>query len=75
MALVGQDADFCLPAYQTRRASEDDPRRKLEPPPNDLRPNSAPLRSEAIVEALEMAIQRYQGLPPAAAGRPYPARA
>ena len=51
---------FASPAYQTRRASEDDPRRKPEPPPNDLRPNSAPLRSEAMVEALESAIQRYQ---------------
>src|SRR5262245_27537022 len=51
---------FASPAYQTRRASEDDPRRKPEPPPNDLRPNSTPFRSEATVEALEMAIQRYQ---------------
>src|SRR5215510_4784816 len=51
---------FASPAYQTRRASEDDPRRKPEPPPNDLRPNSAPLRSEAVIEALELAIQRYQ---------------
>ncbi len=53
---------FASPAYQTRRASEDDPRRKPEPPPNDLRPNSAPWRSEATVEALEAAIQRYQAI-------------
>jgi hypothetical protein len=53
---------FASPAYQTRRASEEDPRRKPEPPPNDLRPNSAPLRSEAVVEALELAIQRYQAI-------------
>src|SRR5215510_11594067 len=51
---------FASPAYQMRKASEDDPRRKPEPPPNDLRPNSTPFRSEAVVEALEGAIQRYQ---------------
>jgi L,D-transpeptidase YcbB len=50
---------------RTQRSSEEDPRRRPEVL-NDLRPDATPMRSEAMVEALENAIQRYQDI--AAAG-------
>jgi murein L,D-transpeptidase YcbB/YkuD len=41
-----------------RTANEDD--RKRPEPLDDLRPDSTPMRSEVMIEALEGAIQRYQ---------------
>jgi murein L,D-transpeptidase YcbB/YkuD len=44
---------------QRYRTSSEEARRKPEPL-NDLRPDSTPFRSEAMIEALEAAIERYQ---------------
>lgn len=44
---------------QARRTSEDRARGEIL---NDLRPDATPFRSEAMVEALEAAIQRYQAI-------------
>jgi murein L,D-transpeptidase YcbB/YkuD len=44
-----------------KQASDEDPRKKSELP-NDLRPNATPFRSEAMIDALEAAIQRYQAI-------------
>jgi L,D-transpeptidase YcbB len=49
---------FSNPGSQAQRASNEE-RRRPEPP-NDLRPDATPFRSEVMVEALESAIQRYQ---------------
>lgn len=43
----------------TVRSNED---RKKPEPLNDLRPNSVPYRSEAMIEALEAAVVKYQNL-------------
>jgi L,D-transpeptidase YcbB len=65
-----QDADgrwweiipgFGNPDKQPRRASDEDPRRRAEVL-DDLRPDATPLRSDVMVEALEVAIQRYQAI-------------
>lgn len=50
---------FSTADNQAQRASDD--RRKPEPP-NDLRPDATPFRSEAMVEALQGAIERYQAI-------------
>ena len=46
---------------QPRRASDEDPRRRAEVV-DDLRPDATPLRSEVMIEALEVAIERYQAI-------------
>ncbi|HWB45430.1 MAG TPA: L,D-transpeptidase family protein [Hyphomicrobiaceae bacterium] len=54
---------FGSPVRQFPRVvSGEDPRGRKPEPPNDLRPNSVPLRSQLMIEALEGAIQRYQDI-------------
>jgi len=48
-------------ADQPRRTSDEDPRRRSEAV-DDLRPDATPFRSEAMIEALEGAIQRYESI-------------
>jgi L,D-transpeptidase YcbB len=50
---------FGRPESQPRRTSEEEPRRRSETI-DDLRPDATPMRSDAMIEALEAAIQRYQ---------------
>ena len=45
---------------QSQSAARSDEARKKPEPLNDLRPNTVPYRSEAMIEALEAAINRYQ---------------
>jgi murein L,D-transpeptidase YcbB/YkuD len=49
------------PPDQRYRTSNEEPRRKPEPL-NDLRPDATPLRSDAMIEALEAAVERYQAI-------------
>ena len=44
---------------QPRRTSDEEPRRRSEAP-EDLRPDATPFRSEAMIGALEAAIERYE---------------
>jgi len=46
---------------QPHRTANEDERRRAEAI-DDLRPDSTPLRSEVMIEVLEAAIQRYQGI-------------
>jgi L,D-transpeptidase YcbB len=49
------------PPRERHRASGEDMRRPADPL-DDLRPDATPLRSDAMLDALEQAIQRYQEL-------------
>lgn len=54
-----------------QRTSDEDPRRRPEVL-NDLRPDATPMRSDAMIEALEAAIDRYQAVAAAGGWAPIP---
>jgi murein L,D-transpeptidase YcbB/YkuD len=53
---------FTGPGWGYGKQPSDEALRKKPEALNDLRPNAIPFRSEAMIEALEAAIQRYQAI-------------